>query len=805
MFLKSLIKFFKNVDFQNILQKPMPKKQTNTKPIIKSKKQLFRSKSNKTKETEKIIIIQSPPTSFPKSSFKFKQPKIIDDTIPNVHLNYPVYPYPPYPAPPIQNQQMSMPQMPNTNQVQPQSRGQIKPQYPQTQPNPAPQYPQAQSQPNPTQPITSSQLQIQSVSSKPLSLNMNEPSYVIQNILSKKENEDPDALTLRTPYINMLLSKKNTELPIEKQTFFDGILSIKIDNIKQKVEINEKQPTEEDKTLIDYFLRLLIIEKVSLDNRNLYTMFEQIQRYIKENMEKNKKEVKNLNLISYHILKKMTYNEITPVFFIKGVEDIHASDGNFVFVKRRSGDYQTNIDYKLKLGLDLRKLMEKTGFGDLITSEISCILTGEFVFGDLVIKELKQERFILKDGFLQVELKKDTDFDEDEAADETIPYKFKGTITFIDNLNNKSKPHNIDMQCKFLSHNIKYTAKKLAELCNKEISFNNKVIDGILPNNGRLALVYKCNSIDFNIRLPSSRIFSVVDLISYGMLDPLSAAYLWMIVESDFCKFMICGPTGSAKTTLLKAITAFIPKKGKIITIEDIPELDFRYHENWVQNITNVDAGVTMGKLLRSSLRRRPEYLMVGEIRSADECAVMLECFATGHKGISTIHVDSYESARTRLINSFNLDPEDMKEITMFVFLKVLVEGSRIKRYVYQIVETNKKDIYAPNVVFEWDGKHKRMYFTGKSILLGRYANRYGMSKEEVFEEIKYRANIIKFFVENDIKDHLRILDLVHLYKNNPKEFELELKRISEERKEQEQDLIESKNESIKKEEGEDK
>ena len=118
--------------------------------------------------------------------------------------------------------------------------------------------------------------------------------------------------------------------------------------------------------------------------------------------------------------------------------------------------------------------------------------------------------------------------------------------------------------------------------------------------------------------------------------------------------FLVCGPTGSGKTTFLNALSNYIPKDERVITIEDSAELQIEGIENLVsletRNANASGAGqITIRDLIKSSLRMRPERIIVGEVRGG-EALDMLQAMNTGHDGsLSTGHANSTEDMLSRL------------------------------------------------------------------------------------------------------------------------------------------------------------
>jgi pilus assembly protein CpaF len=155
------------------------------------------------------------------------------------------------------------------------------------------------------------------------------------------------------------------------------------------------------------------------------------------------------------------------------------------------------------------------------------------------------------------------------------------------------------------------------------------------------------------IRKFSKTPMTVDKLIQYGSLTQEIADKLQLLVRAKYNIF-ISGGTGSGKTTFLNALSNYIPKEERIITIEDSAELQIKGLDNLVsletRNANTSGAGeITIRDLLKTSLRMRPERIVVGEVRGA-EALDMLQAMNTGHDGsLSTGHANSTEDMLSRL------------------------------------------------------------------------------------------------------------------------------------------------------------
>ena len=193
--------------------------------------------------------------------------------------------------------------------------------------------------------------------------------------------------------------------------------------------------------------------------------------------------------------------------------------------------------------------------------------------------------------------------------------------------------------------------------CNRVVNESSPIVDARLAENGaRVNVVMRpiaLNGPILTIRRFPDKPIEMEDLIMFGSLSEEISEWLGMLVKAKYNIF-ISGGTGSGKTTFLNALSAFIPSEERIITIEDSAELQIHTIPNIVRMETrnaNVEGcvPVTIRDLIRSSLRMRPDRIVVGEVRGA-EAIDMMQCLNTGHDGsMSTGHANSARDMLTRL------------------------------------------------------------------------------------------------------------------------------------------------------------
>jgi len=190
----------------------------------------------------------------------------------------------------------------------------------------------------------------------------------------------------------------------------------------------------------------------------------------------------------------------------------------------------------------------------------------------------------------------------------------------------------------------------------REVNQSNPIVDTRLPDGSRGSVVLPPIALKgptLTIRKFSKTPMTVEQLIKYKSITPQIAKVLETLVKAKYNIF-ISGGTGSGKTTFLNALSNYIPKNERVITIEDSAELQIAGIENLVKmetrNSNSTGKGmITIRDLIRTSLRMRPERIIVGEVRGA-ETLDMLQAMNTGHDGsLSTGHANSTKDMLSRL------------------------------------------------------------------------------------------------------------------------------------------------------------
>jgi len=322
---------------------------------------------------------------------------------------------------------------------------------------------------------------------------------------------------------------------------------------------------------------------------------------------------------------------------------------------------------------------------------------------------------------------------------------------------------------------------KLAVRSGRYVSVASPLLDASLPDGSRIQITYgkdiSRKGSSFTIRKFTKDPFTPIDLINYGTADFRILAYLWTLIEEEK-SLLVAGGTASGKTSLLNAISLFIKPEKKIVSIEDTPELMLP-HPNWLQEVARPGFGpqrygeVTLYDLLKASLRQRPDYIIVGEVRG-QEAFILFQAMATGHAGLGTIHAESFEGLVDRLISPpISLPPFLIEILDAVVFLKrARYKGRYVRRIdkVYEIIKYDHKEGKIRKIVVaEWDPRTDT-FILYNSYKLKKIAEFHGMTLDELRTNLEFKIKVLEYLYNNKIRDYKSIAEYLRMYYYSPEE-----------------------------------
>jgi pilus assembly protein CpaF len=200
---------------------------------------------------------------------------------------------------------------------------------------------------------------------------------------------------------------------------------------------------------------------------------------------------------------------------------------------------------------------------------------------------------------------------------------------------------------------LEVAVRNIARALGDEIGEEKPLLDARLPDGSRVAAVFPPCAVSgtvLAIRKFHSQLFAADELVRIGSLAPEAFASLRAAVE-ERKNLLISGGTGTGKTTLLNALAAFIPDRERLVIIEDTSEIQIDKPNLVRLEARREQAGVaavTIRDLLRTTLRLRPDRILLGEVRGG-EAFDLLQALNTGHAGtLATLHADSAGQALAR-------------------------------------------------------------------------------------------------------------------------------------------------------------
>lgn len=322
----------------------------------------------------------------------------------------------------------------------------------------------------------------------------------------------------------------------------------------------------------------------------------------------------------------------------------------------------------------------------------------------------------------------------------------------------------------------------LGERVKKPVTHKTPISDATLPDGSRINIVYghevSKRGSNFSIRKFSEVPLSVFEILESGTISYQILAYLSLTIGNGMNVF-VSGETASGKTTLLNAITAFIPPLAKIITIEDTPELQVP-HQNWIREVVQSnkvedDSGaVTMFDLLKAALRQRPDEIMVGEIRGR-EGNIAFQAMQTGHSVMATFHAASIEKLIQRLTGDPILVPKNYVDNLNVVILTSQVKlpsgktGRRVTGVSEIVSYDSASDSFSFVESFHWNQETDVFEFTGHMssyILEQKIAPMLGIperKRQRIYDEMERRTIILsKLHKERGVRGFYEVLDVLN-------------------------------------------
>jgi pilus assembly protein CpaF len=285
------------------------------------------------------------------------------------------------------------------------------------------------------------------------------------------------------------------------------------------------------------------------------------------------------------------------------------------------------------------------------------------------------------------------------------------------------------------AHHVQRVMQRILAPLGRRLDESSPMVDARMPDGSRVNAIIPPVALDgpcLSIRKFRQDMLKSADLLATRAIDQAIYDFLERAVGRR-CNILVSGGTGTGKTTLLNILSQMIAPQERLVTIEDVAELQL-HHPHVVRLETrppNAEGHgeIKASELIRNALRMRPDRIILGEIRGAEVVDVMT-AMNTGHDGsMSTVHANSAQDALLRLETLVGLTGRQVAEtlrqmicaaLDVVIQLTRLADGRRCVSEVLEVVGV-RDDVYVTNTLFRLDRR-------GGDVFLARRRTRQGPS-----------------------------------------------------------------------------
>ncbi len=566
--------------------------------------------------------------------------------------------------------------------------------------------------------------------------------------------------SLKSKLEDFYIPSYEDDVPYDKDSFWKNIIS----------EIYKEEPIDEELFLDDEETGSLLDRATKLFSRN--TLLMEPYNIVEHG------PIVDLTIPADSPFKEVELYEVNPLYgYVRIAYDPESHEYQYQAIEAVLTEKEQELLEAIKLkfvetlDVNLKEISRKNAEGFLKENVVKYLQEYR-----INISPRKRERIIyhiIRDfvGYGEIDVLMRDEYLEDISCDGP------NTPIYIYHKEYNSIPSNIEFPSDVVLDSF---AIRIAQICGRHISIARPILDATMPDGSRIQMTLgreiTTRGSTFTIRRFKDNPISPTNLVDFHTFSTAMMAYLWLSVESNK-SLIFAGGTASGKTTAMNAVSLFIQPEMKIVSIEDTRELNLS-HPNWIPGVTRQafsgeDKGsIEMYELLRASLRQRPEYIIVGEVRGA-EAYVLFQAMSTGHTTFSTMHADSVQSVVHRLENPPINVPRIMIQALDLVAIQVQVKvgGERVRRCksLTEIVGVDPRTgELLTNDVFVWDAARDMFQYSGRSYVVEGVMESRGWTEEKVRDELKQRQNILEWARNKKISNFKDFAKIVVAYNREP-------------------------------------
>ncbi len=312
----------------------------------------------------------------------------------------------------------------------------------------------------------------------------------------------------------------------------------------------------------------------------------------------------------------------------------------------------------------------------------------------------------------------------------------------------------------------------------RQITSQDPLLDAYLSSGDRVNATLAPISVFGNtitIRKFARKPWTITDHIRSKAINEEVAAFLWLAMQYEL-NILVAGGTGAGKTSMLNVLSSFLPQNQRVISIEQTREITLPSYLQWVPMVVRHGSkenkgDISMLDLMVNSLRMRPDRIIVGEIRRAEEAEVLFEAMHTGHSVYATMHAETVFETFKRLVSPPIELPEVVLESLHFVLAMYRDRRSGIRRVfeVGELIPSEKGGNVSANIIYRWRPSRDTIEEENPSVRMQDILRTYTrMDDAEIKRTLKERERVLHHLVDKNINGVDEVGTVINQYYEDP-------------------------------------